>query len=87
MTRVISEFDPGERPQLELVRNSREDSQDQLRRARRRLERAQRRVQDLEVADDSWMLLLAQYELALERNGCGGLMSPTGVLLEVSGTA
>jgi hypothetical protein len=65
MTRVTSgEFDIDDRSELELLRTSVEDSQDQLRRARQRLERAQRRVKNLEVAFESWTLLLAQYEHA-----------------------
>jgi hypothetical protein len=60
------EFDIAERSELELLRTSVEDSQDQLRRARYRLERAQRRVKNLEVAFESWTLLLAQFEHAQE---------------------
>ncbi len=63
---VTTEFDLGDRPQIELLRGSVEDSQDQLRRARRRLERAERRVKNLEVASESWSQLLAQYERAMQ---------------------
>jgi hypothetical protein len=59
---VTTEFDRGERSELELLRGSVEDSLDQLRRARRKLDRAQRRVKNLEVASESWSQLLAQYE-------------------------
>jgi hypothetical protein len=61
-----SEFELGERSELELLRTSVADSQDQLQRARAKLEKAQRRVKNLEVAYESWTLLLAQYEQALE---------------------
>ena len=61
---VTTEFDQGERPEIELLRGSVDDSQEQLRRARRKLERIQRRVKNLEVASDSWQQLLAQYERA-----------------------
>ena len=64
MPRVTSEFDPGERSQLELLRTYLDDAEDQLRRAQRRLDRAQRRVRNLEVAVQSWRVLLAQYEHA-----------------------
>lgn len=67
---VTTEFDHGDRPEIELLRGSVDDSQDQLRRARRRLERAQRRVKNLEVASESWSQLLAQSERALQ-NGRG----------------
>jgi flagellar biosynthesis chaperone FliJ len=68
MVRVTSgEFDLDERAEIDVLRSSVADSQDQLRRARARLERAQRRVKNLEVAFESWTLLLAQYEEALER--------------------
>ena len=67
---VTTEFDQGNRPEIELLRGSVDDSQDQLRRARRRLERAQRRVKNLEVASESWAQLLAQYERAMQ-NGRG----------------
>jgi hypothetical protein len=60
------EFDLGDRSELELLRANVADSQDQLRRARAKLEKAQRRVKNLEVAFESWTLLLAQYENALE---------------------
>jgi hypothetical protein len=60
------EFDLGERSELEVLRANVADSQDQLRRARQRLERAERRVKNLEVAFESWTLLLAQYEHAVE---------------------
>jgi hypothetical protein len=67
MVRVASgEFDLGERSEVEVLRSSVADTQDQLRRARVRLERAQRRVKNLEVAFESWTMLLAQYEHALE---------------------
>lgn len=68
MVRVTSgEFDLDERSEIEVLRSSVADSQDQLQRARARLERAQRRVKNLEVAFESWTLLLAQYEETLER--------------------
>jgi hypothetical protein len=60
------EFDLDERTEIEVLRTNVADSQDQLRRARIRLERAERRVRNLEVAFESWTLLLAQYEHALE---------------------
>ena len=60
------EFDVGDRSELELLRTSVADSQDQLQRARAKLEKAQRRVKNLEVAFESWTLLLAQYEQALD---------------------
>jgi hypothetical protein len=60
------EFDLGDRSELELLRANVANSQDQLRRARAKLEKAQRRVKNLEVAFESWTLLLAQYENALE---------------------
>jgi hypothetical protein len=60
------EFDLGERSELEVLRANVADTQDQLRRARQRLERAERRVRNLEVAFESWTLLLAQYEHAIE---------------------
>jgi multidrug resistance efflux pump len=70
MVRVTSgEFDLDERAEIDVLRSSVADSQDQLRRARARLERAQRRVKNLEVAFESWTLLLAQYEETLERGG------------------
>ena len=62
MPNVSSEFDQGERPQLELLRTNQADAEDQLRRARLRLDRAQRRVRNLEVAVQSWRVLIAQYE-------------------------
>lgn len=62
MSNVSSEFDQGERSQLELLRTNQADAEDQLRRARLRLERAQRRVRNLEVAVQSWRVLVAQYE-------------------------
>ena len=69
MARLTSEFDLGDRAEIELLRNSVDDSHDQLRRARERLARAQRRVKNLEVAHESWSVLLAQYERALEHGG------------------
>lgn len=60
------EFDLAERSEIELLRSNVADSQDQLRRARERLEQARRRVKNLEVAFESWTLLLAQYEHTLE---------------------
>ncbi len=60
---VSSEFEHEERPQLELLRNSLDDARDQLRRAHLRLDRAQRRVRNLEVAVQSWQALVTQYEL------------------------
>lgn len=63
---VTTEFDQSDRPEIELLRGSIDDSVEQLQRARRRLERAQRRVKNLEVASDSWAQLLAQYERALQ---------------------
>jgi hypothetical protein len=69
MRNVSSEFDQGERPQLELLRNNLADAEDQLRRARLRLDRAQRRVRNLEVAVQSWRVLVAQYESATDPNG------------------
>jgi hypothetical protein len=62
MRTVTSEFDQGERSQLELLRTNQADAEDQLRRARLRLDRAQRRVRNLEVAVQSWGVLIAQYE-------------------------
>jgi hypothetical protein len=62
------EFDQGVRPQLDLLRSSLEDAEDQLRRANVRLDRAQRRVRNLEVAVQSWKVLVSQYEQALEPN-------------------
>jgi hypothetical protein len=67
---VTTEFDQGDRPEVELLRGSVDDSVEQLQRARRRLERAQRRVKNLEVASESWSQLLAQYERAMQ-NGRG----------------
>jgi hypothetical protein len=64
MSRVPSEFDQGDRSQLELLRTYLADAEDQLQRAQRRLDRAQRRVRNLEVAVQSWRVLLAQYEHA-----------------------
>jgi hypothetical protein len=64
--RVPSEFNQEERSQLELLRTSLEDAEDQLRRARLRLDRAQRRVRNLEVAVQSWRVLVTQYEHAVE---------------------
>ncbi len=63
---VTTEFDRGDRSEIELLRGSVEDSLDQLRRARRKLDRAQRRVKNLEVASESWSQLLAQYERAVQ---------------------
>jgi flagellar biosynthesis chaperone FliJ len=63
---ITSEFDQGDRPQLEVLRNNLDDAQDQLRRATLRLERAQRRVRNLEVAAQSWKFLVAQYERATD---------------------
>ena len=63
---VTTEFDLGDRPEVELLRGSVDDSLEQLQRARRRLERAQRRVKNLEVASESWAQLLAQYERTLQ---------------------
>jgi hypothetical protein len=60
------EFDLEQRSEVEVLRTNVADSQDQLRRARVRLERAERRVRNLEVAVESWSLLLAQYERALD---------------------
>ena len=59
---VAFEFDQAERSQLELLRGSLDDAKDQLRRARLRLDRAQRRVRNLEVAVQSWQTLASQYE-------------------------
>jgi L-rhamnose isomerase len=64
MSRVPSEFDQGQRSQLDLLRTYLSDAEDQLQRAQRRLDRAQRRVRNLEVAVQSWRVLLAQYEHA-----------------------
>jgi L-rhamnose isomerase len=64
MSRVPSEFDQGERSQLELLQGYLSDAEDQLRRAQRRLDRAQRRVRNLDVAVQSWRVLVAQYEHA-----------------------
>ena len=69
MRNVNSEFDLGERSQLELLRTNQADAEDQLRRARMRLDRAQRRVRNLEVAVQSWRVLVAQYEQANDPNG------------------
>jgi flagellar biosynthesis chaperone FliJ len=63
-----SEFDQGERSQLELLHGSLDDARDQLRRAQQRLDRAQRRVRNLEVAVQSWQVLVSQYE---HGNGAG----------------
>ena len=63
---VTMEFDLGERSEIELLRGSIDDSLEQLQRARRRLERAQRRVKNLEVASESWTQLLAQYERTMQ---------------------
>lgn len=63
---VTTEFDLGDRPEVELLRGSVDDSLEQLQRARRRLERAQRRVKNLEVASESWAQLLAQHERATQ---------------------
>jgi hypothetical protein len=68
---VTTEFDRGERSELELLRGSVEDSLDQLRRARRKLDRAQRRVKNLEVASESWSQLLAQYERVVQHGRTG----------------
>jgi hypothetical protein len=68
MRNVGSEFDLGERPQLEVLRNNLDDAEDQLRRAQLRLDRAQRRVRNLEVAVQSWRVLVAQFE---HSNGAG----------------
>jgi multidrug resistance efflux pump len=62
MPSTTSEFHQEERPQIELLRTSLEDAEDQLRRARLRLDRAQRRVRNLEVAVQSWKALVTQYE-------------------------
>jgi hypothetical protein len=62
MSNVISEFDLGERSELDLLRTSRSDAEDQLARARLRLDRAQRRVRNIEVAVQSWTALVAQFE-------------------------
>jgi hypothetical protein len=64
MSRVPPEFDQGDRSQLDLLRTYLADAEDQLRRAQRRLDGAQRRVRNLEVAVQSWRVLLAQYEHA-----------------------
>jgi predicted nucleic acid-binding Zn-ribbon protein len=66
MGNVPMEFDEGDRPQLDLLRSSLEDAEDQLRRANVRLDRAQRRVRNLEVAVQSWKALVSQYEQALD---------------------
>jgi len=62
MPAMKSEFDQGERPQLDLLRTNLEDAEDQLRRAQARLDKAQRRVRNLEVAVQSWKALVTQYE-------------------------
>jgi hypothetical protein len=72
MHRVTSEFAQEDRPQLELLRTNLDDAEDQLRRARVRLDRAQRRVRNLEVAVQSWKVLVAQYERAREGSVVGG---------------
>ena len=68
-----SEFGHEERSQLELLQTSLSDAEDQLRRARVRLDRAQRRVRNLEVAVQSWQALVSQYEqrdqYAIDRRG------------------
>jgi hypothetical protein len=69
MRNVSSEFDEGERPQIDLLRSNLGDAEDQLRRARIRLDRAQRRVRNLEVAVQSWRVLIAQYEQSSDPNG------------------
>lgn len=71
MRYVKSEFDQGERPQVELLRTNLQDAEDQLRRAQVRLDGIQRRVRNLEVAVQSWKALVTQYEhgsdLSIER--------------------
>jgi hypothetical protein len=62
MPGVSPEFDLEERSQTELLQNSLDDALDQLRRAQGRLDRAQRRVRNLEVAVQSWQVLISQYE-------------------------
>jgi hypothetical protein len=62
MRTVSSEFDQGERSHRDLLRTSLEDAEDQLRRARLRQERAQRRVRNLEVAVQSWRVLVDECE-------------------------
>jgi hypothetical protein len=75
MTVTTTEFDQRERPEIELLRGSVDDSQEQLHRARRKLERVQRRVKNLEVASESWQQLLAQYERA-QQHGRSRAPSP-----------
>ncbi len=58
------EFDLRERSELELLRGSQADAEDQLVRARLRLDRAQRRVRNIEVAVQSWTALVTQFERA-----------------------
>ena len=65
MHQQSSEFDQGERPEIDLLRTNLEDAEDQLRRASIRLDRAQRRVRNLEVAVQSWRVLVKQYEHAV----------------------
>lgn len=62
MPLVKSEFDQGERPQIDLLRTNLADAEDQLRRAQVRLDKAQRRVRNLEVAVQSWKALVTQHE-------------------------
>ena len=69
MSRVPSEFDQGDRSQLELLRTYLSDAENQLERAQRRAERAQRRVRNLEVAVQSWRVLLAAVR-ARDEPGC-----------------
>ena len=59
---VKSEFEEVERPPIELLRTNLDDAEDQLRRAQTRLDKAQRRVRNLEVAVQSWKALVTQYE-------------------------
>ncbi|MGZ6965582.1 MAG: hypothetical protein ACXVKA_15365 [Acidimicrobiia bacterium] len=68
----MSEFDQGERPQLDLLRTNLDDAEDQLRRAKVRLDRAQRRVRNLEVAVQSWKVLVAEYQNRTQTNGDRG---------------
>ena len=66
MPTARSEFDEGERTPREVLHRSLDDAQDQLRRAGARLVRAQRRVRNLELAVQSWEVLVAQYDRSVQ---------------------
>ncbi len=65
MSKIVSEFEL-ERSPVQLLRDSAEDAEHQLRRARRRSERAQRRVENLETCVGEWAHLLSDYESSFE---------------------